>query len=56
MSRQEFESWRMSCAPLGQSYAGLRQMRRPVQPARRDQPSVPDQPARRDHPVLRPVM
>lgn len=45
MSAHEFEAWRKMCAPLEQSYSGLREMRPPA-----------PQPARREQPVLRPVM
>jgi hypothetical protein len=45
MSEDEFESWRRSCAPLEQPYAGLRPMRA----------APPAQPARRDIAVVRPI-
>jgi len=48
MSAHEFENWRKACAPLGQPYAGLRQVRAVPAPAR--------EAPQREQPVLRPIM
>jgi hypothetical protein len=48
MSAHEFENWRKACAPLGQPYAGLRQLRHTS--------AAPREVPRHEQPVLRPIM